>query len=208
MSPSVTVNKQVTGRYLLPIVNNTGKTFNVKTKTVISFIEHLHRTGLVEPYTYNSTHTSTVNAKNRRHFHTNNILNLDHNVSNINKQDKLDCSDKEYHIGNELDMVKYSSLVNMLNKHRKLFVDDIKNLKQTNILQARFNTGLSQQIKQIPYKTPLTLQANIDKQINDMLDAGIVSPSSSPWSSPMVIVPSSSSSSSSCRVTTLFPSIV
>ena len=187
VSPSVTVNKQVTGRYLLPIVNNTGKTFNVKTKTVIAFIEHLHRTDLVKPYTYNITHTSTVNAKNRRHFHTNNIL--DHNVSNINKQDKLDSSDKEYHIGNELDMVKYSSLVNMLNKHRKLFVDDIKNLKQTNILQATFNTGFSQPIKQRPYKNPLTLQANIDKQINDMLDAGIVSPSSSPWSSPMVIVP-------------------
>ena len=42
----------------------------------------------------------------------------------------------------------------MLNKHRKLFVDDIKNLKQTNILQATFNTGLSQPIKQIPYKKP------------------------------------------------------
>ena len=104
-------------------------------------------------------HTSSVNAKNRRHFHTNNIP--DHNVSNINKQDKLDCPDKEYHFGNKLDMVKYSSLVNMLNKHRKLFVDDIKNLKQTNILQATFNTGLSQPIKQRPYKNPLTLQANM-----------------------------------------------
>ena len=139
VSPSVIVNKQVTGRYLLPIVNNTGKTFNVNIKTVIAFIEHLHRMDLVEPCTYNSTHTSTVNVKNKQHFHTNNILN--HTVSNINKQDKLDCSDIEYHIGNELDIVKYSSLVNMLNKHRKLFVDDIKNLKQTNILQATFNTA-------------------------------------------------------------------
>ena len=56
----------------------------------------------------------------------------------------------------------------MLNKHRKLFVDDIRNLKQTNISQATFNTGLGQPIKQIPYKKPLTLQANIDKQINGM----------------------------------------
>ena len=77
----------------------------------------------------------------------------------------------------------------MLNKHRKLFVDDIRSLKQTNILQATFNTGHSQPIKQIPYKNQLALQANIDKQINDMLDAGIVSPSKSHWSSPMVIVP-------------------
>ena len=137
-SPSVTENKQVTCRYLLHIVNNSGKTFNVKNKTVIAFIEHLHRTELVEPCTYNSIHTSTVNANNRQYFHTNNISN--HNVSNINKQDKLDCSDKEYHIGNELDIVKYSFLVNMLNKHRKLSVNDIRNLKQTNILQATFNS--------------------------------------------------------------------
>ena len=46
-SLSITVNKQVTGRYLLPIVNNTGKTFNVKNKTVIAFMEHLHRTDLL-----------------------------------------------------------------------------------------------------------------------------------------------------------------
>ena len=187
VSPCVTVNKQVTGRYLLPIVNNTGKIFNVKNRTVIAFIEHLHRTDLVEPYTHNSTHTSTVNAKNRQHFHTNTISN--HNVAKINDKDKLGCSDKEYNIGNEIDIVKYNFLVYTLNKHRKLFVDDIRNLKQTNILQATFNTGHSQPIKQRPYKNPLALQSNIDKQINDMLDAGIVSPSSSPWSSPMVIVP-------------------
>ena len=187
VSPCVTINKQATGRYLLPIVNNTGKIFNVKNRTVIAFIEHLHRTDLVEPYTPNSTHTSTVNAKNRQHFHTNTISN--HNVAKINNKDKLGCSDKEYNIGNEIDIVKYNFLVYTLNKHRKLFVDDIRNLKQTNILQATFNTGHSQPIKQRPYKNPLALQSNIDKQINDMLDAGIVSPSSSPWSSPMVIVP-------------------
>ena len=97
--------------------------------------------------------TSTVNTKNRQHFHTKHIANQ--NVANINKQDKLDCSDKQYNIGNELDIVKYSSLVYMLNKHRKLFVDDIRNLKQTDILQATFNTGHIQQIKQRPYKTHL-----------------------------------------------------
>ena len=63
VSPCVTVNKQATGRYLLPIVNNTGKIFNVKNRTVIAFIEHLHRTDLVEPYTPNSTHTRLVMLK-------------------------------------------------------------------------------------------------------------------------------------------------
>ena len=37
----------------------------------------------------------------------------------------------------------------------KLFVDDIKNLKHTNILQATSNTGISQAIKQKLHKTHL-----------------------------------------------------
>ena len=116
VSPSVTVNKQTTGGYLLPIVNNTGKIFNVKNRTVIAFIEHLHRTDLVEHYTHNSTHTSTVHAKNRQHFHTNTISN--HKVAKINNKDKSGCSDKEYNIGNEIDIVKYNFLVYTLNKHQ------------------------------------------------------------------------------------------
>ena len=69
---------------------------------------------------------------------------------------------------------------------------------QTNILQATFNVGNSQPIKQRPYKNPLALQAELDKQINDMLEAGIVSPSSSPWSSPIVIVPKRDGSQRIC----------
>ena len=62
-------------------------------------------------------------------FHTNTISNP--NVTKINNKDKLGCSDKEYNIGNEIDIVKYNFLVYTLNKHRNLFVDDIRNLKQT-----------------------------------------------------------------------------
>ena len=56
-------------------MNNTGKTFNVKNKTVIAFIEHFHRTDLDEPCTYNSTHTCTVSAKIDNTFTQNKKIN-------------------------------------------------------------------------------------------------------------------------------------
>ena len=78
-----------------------------------------------------------------------------HNIAIVNNEDKLHCTDKEYNIGCEIDSVKCSNLISMLNKHSNLFVDDIRYLKQTNILQATFNTGQGQPIKQIPYKINL-----------------------------------------------------
>ena len=150
MSPSVTVYNQVTGRYLLPILNNTGITFNAKNKTMIAFIERLHRTDFVDPCTHSNAYACTSNYKNRKLFHTRNSVN--HNIASINNKDKLYCSDKKYNIGSEIDSVKRSTLISMLNNHSNLFAVDIINLKQTNTLQATFNTGHSQPIKQRPYK--------------------------------------------------------
>ena len=74
VSPSVTVNKQTIGGYLLPIVNNTGKIFNVKNRTVIAFIEHLHRTDLRLNLIRIIVHIRVLlMLKNRQHFHTNTI---------------------------------------------------------------------------------------------------------------------------------------
>ena len=87
----------------------------------------------------------------------------------------------------------------MLKEHSSLFVDDVRKLTPTNILQAAFNVGNSQPIKQRPYKNQLALQAELDKQINNMLETGIVSPSSSPWSSTIVIVPKHDGSQRICK---------
>ena len=111
--------------------------------------------------------------------------------SNLYPEDK-------YNIGREKNSKERQILIKMLKEHSSLFVDDVRKLTQTNILQATFNVGNSQPIKQRPYKNPLALQAELDKQINDMLEAGIVSPSSSPRSSPIVIVPKRDESQRIC----------
>ena len=60
-----------------------------------------------------------------------------------------------------------------MNKHRKLLVDDIRNLKQTNILQATFNTGHSQPIK--------TKNERCHRFLNDILAKGVQDKLHSEW---------------------------
>jgi len=43
-----------------------------------------------------------------------------------------------------------------------------------------------------PYKTPFALRQEMNRQVQKMVDKGVISPSHSPWSSPVVLVPKKS----------------
>ena len=62
-------------------------------------------------------------------------------------------------------------------------------LGRTNVVTLKLDTGDHPPIKQRPYKTPFSERPNVEKHINDMLAAGVISPSNSPWASPIVVVP-------------------
>ncbi len=56
-------------------------------------------------------------------------------------------------------------------------------------IEHTINVGTHAPIKQRPYRTEISRRSEIDKQISDMVDAGVVRPSQSPWASPVVLVP-------------------
>ena len=178
MSHSISVNKD-RGPYILPIINNTGHTFKVKDKLIVGFIEQFSDMDKARQM------STQVYGDNSKYLQTDS-RNTTTNVYNLNTSSKVDHS---YNIGLDISSKQSKSLITLLDKNNNLFVDNIKDLTQTNILQATFDTGGSPPIKQRPYKNPLARQHKLDEQINEMLEAGIVSPSSSPWSSPVVIVP-------------------
>lgn len=72
---------------------------------------------------------------------------------------------------------------------RDLFAKDDAELGRTHQVTMRLNTGDAEPIKQRPYKSLLTKQKQVEKIIYEMLAAGIIRPSNSPWASPVVIVP-------------------
>ena len=61
-------------------------------------------------------------------------------------------------------------------------------LGQTSEVQHKINTGDARPIKQAPRRIPIHLRDEVDKAMKEMIDKGVIEPSDSPWSSPVVLV--------------------
>ena len=64
----------------------------------------------------------------------------------------------------------------------------IKEPGLTKLAEFSIDTGQHESLLLRAYNTPAALQQSIDKEIDWLLEKGFISPSSSPWSSPMVTV--------------------
>ena len=61
-------------------------------------------------------------------------------------------------------------------------------LGRTGLELHRIPTGDASPVWLPPRRAPIHLRAEIDRQIQGMLDQGIVEPCSSPWAAPLVVV--------------------
>ena len=93
-------------------------------------------------------------------------------------------------MGNGRDAPVVNKVTTLVNQYRDLFVDGPNDeLGRTSVTEHSINTGDNRPIKQRPYRTPVHLQGEVNKQVNDMLTRGLIRPSHSPWSSPIVLAP-------------------
>lgn len=84
---------------------------------------------------------------------------------------------------------KYELLLKpLLSKYRDIFANDLTEVTQTQTLTFSVDTGDHPPIKQRPFPTPMKHRPIIDKAIDEMLQAKIIEPSSSPWNFPVVLV--------------------
>ena len=81
-----------------------------------------------------------------------------------------------------------SELKDILFEYSDCFSKDEFDLGKTTLVKHRIDTGDSRPIRQALRRQPLTHLNEIDRQLTEMLRQGIVEPSSSPWSSNVVIV--------------------
>ena len=63
-----------------------------------------------------------------------------------------------------------------------------RSLGRTSLVQHRINTGDTTPIRQPPRRPPLSKQEEMSRLVKDMLTEGVIEPSSSAWSSPVVPV--------------------
>ena len=108
-------------------------------------------------------------------------MELDHN-SKSSIVDSLDLSSAD------LSSDQQVKLSNVLNKYSDVFAKSDSDLGRTDIIEHAIDTQGNHPIYQRPYRIPEAQRKVVDAHVTDMANRGVIRPSKSPWSSPIVLV--------------------
>lgn len=73
-------------------------------------------------------------------------------------------------------------------EHSGIFESEKGNTGRTNVIQHQINTGTAYPIRQPPRRLPVAKHQEVQSLVDKMLSDGVIEESSSPWSSPVVLV--------------------
>ena len=92
-------------------------------------------------------------------------------------------------INQDLPEDQRNRLLELLTKHCHLFAQDVRDLKGCKYAEhAIILDGDHHPINQRPYRLPGAYREEVQAQITEMLEHGVIRPSNSPWASPLVCV--------------------
>jgi len=159
--PSILVHGRNKRIFPLQIVNNTTRNYVLKPNEIIAYVEKL--------------------------------LPEERKLINSVSKDKVRClraQKEDIEINNVQTVTEEGREVELLlNKYSNIFAQSDTDLGQTDLVEMVIDTGDHLPLKQRLYCTPFSQRQYIDSAVSDMLNAGIIRESNSPWSSPVVIVP-------------------
>ena len=76
----------------------------------------------------------------------------------------------------------------VLLRYEKVFAKDKNDLGRCNLMKHKINTGTALPIRKPPRRLPLGKRQAEKEEIQSMLEKGVIQPSTSPWSAPIVLV--------------------
>ena len=88
----------------------------------------------------------------------------------------------------ELTGEEKSKLSDLLFSHRNCFADSKRDLGHCDVLKHEIITGDVKPIHQKPYPSAFKQRELLQTQVAEMLKDGVIEPSCSPWSSPVILV--------------------
>jgi transposase InsO family protein len=86
------------------------------------------------------------------------------------------------------NLQEQQALYDLLMEYKDTFSEDDNDLGCTQITEHAIDTGNATPIKQAPRRVPMALAHEEKKAIEQMMAQGVITPSSSPWASPIVLV--------------------
>ena len=98
----------------------------------------------------------------------------------------------------DLTAEEFDELRKLICEFSDVFALDSSELGCTNCVQHVIETGDHPPIKQQPYRTPIVHRKRIAALVEEMQQQEIIQPSSSPWASPVVLVPKKDGSDRFC----------
>lgn len=91
-------------------------------------------------------------------------------------------------ISSELNDECRAVALELLNRYSDCFANSSTELGKSNIVQHKIETTTSIPIHQPPYPSAWKARETIQQQVQELLQAGVIEPSSSPWSFPVVLI--------------------
>jgi transposase InsO family protein len=79
-------------------------------------------------------------------------------------------------------------LQQLVTEYKEIFLHKNIGLGCTNVVKHKIDVGESRPIKKRPYRVPHSQRLALNEAIREMLTQGIISPSTSPWSAPIILV--------------------
>ncbi|GBO00247.1 Retrovirus-related Pol polyprotein from transposon 17.6 [Araneus ventricosus] len=103
-------------------------------------------------------------------------------------KDKKSFNWEQNHDLSHLDAVEKAKLLKLLEKYDSIFAQNIEELGECDLVQHQIHLTDNIPTRQRPYRVPYALKPEMRRQINILLEAGIIQPSNSPYAAPVLMV--------------------